>query len=311
MNPAELAQSQALPLELKIIKSQQRIREWYEHWRGQVYVSFSGGKDSTVLLRLVREIYPDVPAVFCDTGLEYPEVRQFALSVDNVKVLKPVKDFYSVIREEGYPILSKRTAQAIREYRTTKSDTFRAKILNGYTLPNGDISRRFSIPFKWLYLINAPFLISDKCCEYMKKRPFRAFEKENDLIPMTGEIATDGEQRLRNYLNTGCNAFNAKRPKSMPLGFWTEQDILQYLKNTGIPYSPIYGDIREHEGRLYMTGDRRTGCAFCMFGVHMKHGENRFMRMYRTHPKLWDYCIHKLGCGYVLNYIGVPYRGLF
>ena len=71
----ELRQMQSLPLELKILKTQLRIREWYEHWDGDVCVSFSGGKDSSVLLHLVRSMYPDVPAVFVDTGLEFPEIR--------------------------------------------------------------------------------------------------------------------------------------------------------------------------------------------------------------------------------------------
>ena len=60
----ELQQMQSLPLSAKVVMTQQRIREWYEHWDGMVYVSFSGGKDSTVLLHLVRDMYPDVPAVF-------------------------------------------------------------------------------------------------------------------------------------------------------------------------------------------------------------------------------------------------------
>jgi len=75
---------QALPLDLKIGLTKNRIRSWYEHWHGNVYVSFSGGKDSTVLLDLVRQDYPDVPAVFCDTGLEYPEIRDFVKTFDNV-----------------------------------------------------------------------------------------------------------------------------------------------------------------------------------------------------------------------------------
>ena len=65
----ELKQKQSLPLEAKIAMTLRRIREWYEYWDGNVYVSFSGGKDSTVLLHLVRQHYPGVPAVFSDTGL--------------------------------------------------------------------------------------------------------------------------------------------------------------------------------------------------------------------------------------------------
>lgn len=88
-----LAQRQSLPLEAKIEMSKKRIREWYEHYDGDVYVAFSGGKDSTVLLHLVRSMYPDVEAVFSDTGLEYPEIREFVKTIDNVTWVKPKKNF--------------------------------------------------------------------------------------------------------------------------------------------------------------------------------------------------------------------------
>jgi 3'-phosphoadenosine 5'-phosphosulfate sulfotransferase (PAPS reductase)/FAD synthetase len=296
---------------MKTVKSIQRIREWYDHWRGQVYVSFSGGKDSTVLLHLVRSIYPDVPAVFCDTGLEYPEIREFVKTFDNVEIIRPKMNFRDVIETHGYPVISKRVAQALRQYRNTKSDSFRETLLNGHVLRSGEISRRFTIPLKWRYLTNANFLISDKCCEVMKKGPLKEFESTMKRVPITGEIAAEGEQRLRNYLKTGCNSFDNKHPKSMPLGFWTEQDILRCLKDYEIPYCSIYGDIVEIDGQLRTTGANRTGCCFCMFGVHLEGSENRFMRMQRTHPALWKYCIYALGCGKVLNYIGVPYKSIF
>ena len=68
----DLKQMQSVPLHGKIVMTQQRIRQWYEHWEGQVYVGFSGGKDSTVLKHIVDSMYDDVPAVFVNTGLEYP-----------------------------------------------------------------------------------------------------------------------------------------------------------------------------------------------------------------------------------------------
>lgn len=101
---------QALPLNLKIAKTQNRIREWYNYYGGEVYVSFSGGKDSTVLLDIVRGLYPDIDAVYVDTGLEYPELRDFVKTIDNVTWLKPKKNFKSVIQEYGYPIVSKEVA---------------------------------------------------------------------------------------------------------------------------------------------------------------------------------------------------------
>ena len=97
----ELEKLQALPLEQKIRITVTRIIEWYQHYNGMVYVAFSGGKDSTVLLDIVRRIYPDVPAVFSDTGLEFPEVRQFAMSQKNVVVVRPEMNFRKVIEVYG------------------------------------------------------------------------------------------------------------------------------------------------------------------------------------------------------------------
>lgn len=109
----ELKQYQSLPLDAKVRMTQQRIREWYDYWDGNVYVSYSGGKDSTVLLHLVREIYPDVPAVFSDTGLEYPEIRKFAMKQENVTIVRPSMIFTDVIKKYGYPLVSKEVAEAI------------------------------------------------------------------------------------------------------------------------------------------------------------------------------------------------------
>ena len=98
----ELRRLQSLPLEDKITLTKLRIQEWYEHWGGAVFVSFSGGKDSTVLLKLVRELYPDVKAVYCDTGLEYPEVKEHVKSFDNVEIIRPKKTFKQVVEEYGW-----------------------------------------------------------------------------------------------------------------------------------------------------------------------------------------------------------------
>ncbi len=107
MEAWELQQMQSLPLKAKIIKSKKRIQEWFDYWGGNVYVSFSGGKDSTVLLHIARSIYPNIKAVFIDMGLEYPEIRSFVKTIGNVEWLKPERDFRSIILEYGYPIISK------------------------------------------------------------------------------------------------------------------------------------------------------------------------------------------------------------
>jgi len=110
IRPSLLRERQGYSLRGKIYLSQQRIREWYEHWEGKVYVAFSGGKDSTVLLDLVRKLYPEVPGVFADTGLEYPEIKEFVHSVDNIEWIRPRMSYRQVISaaDVGAPHLRKR-----------------------------------------------------------------------------------------------------------------------------------------------------------------------------------------------------------
>lgn len=299
---------QKLPLEVKILKSQQRIREWFEFFGGNVHVTYSGGKDSTVLLDLVRRIYPRVPALFVDTGLEYPEIKEHVRNTDNVIILRPLMSFPEVIKTYGYPVVSKKIARFIRDLQnpTNNNEATRNLRLTGYN-QKGQYCPTMKIPKKWLPLVDAPFKVSEQCCDVMKKEPFHRYEKQTNSKPMTGVMACESNLRERDYLQTGCNAFNLRNPISMPLGFWTEQDILQYLKKFNIPYASVYGDIIQTEKGLITTGEKRTGCMFCMFGVHLEKGENRFQRMAKTHPKLYDYCINKLECGKVLDYIGVKY----
>ena len=76
-------------------------------------MAFSGGKDSTVLLDIARKIYPDIEAVYNDTGLEYPELREFVKTIDNVTWLRPKENFKKVVQKYGYPVISKEVANKV------------------------------------------------------------------------------------------------------------------------------------------------------------------------------------------------------
>lgn len=256
------------------------------------YISFSGGKDSTVLLHLARQIYPNIPAVYIDTGLEFPEVREFALSQANIIKLVPKMNFKQVIEAYGYPVVSKEQAAFIQEYRDTKSEKLKDIRWNGNKYGRGKISK------KYRYLVNAPFKISDKCCDIMKKNPAQLFEKESGLHPIIGTMACESAQRKSNWLMYGCNAFNTKRPTSKPLSFWTEQDILEYIVKYKVSYSKAYGDIvKDKNGLWRTTGESRTGCMFCLFGVQYEKEPNKLQRMNVTHKHIHDWCCKDVECG--------------
>lgn len=285
-----------MPLDLKEGYTAKRIRSWYEHWHGQVYVSFSGGKDSTVLLDQVRRLYPEVPAVFVDTGLEYPEIRDFVKAIGNVVWLRPRMTFKQVIEKYGYPVISKKVSMGLDRYRNTKSQHQKLLRLYGGTNPSSGKKQYPSIPKKWRFLVDAPFKCSEQCCFALKKSPIKMYNRKSGLKAFVGTMACESNLREQQHLKTGCNAFDAKEPISTPLSFWGEEDIWAYIEKYDLSYSPIYD-----------MGESRTGCMFCMFGVHMEKGENRFQRMQRTHPVQYDYCINKLGLGAVLDFIGISY----
>ena len=287
----ELKRRQSLPLSEKIEMSQCVIETWWKHWDEQVYVSFSGGKDSTVLLHLVRSLFPNVPALFADTGLEYPEIKDFIKTVDNVFTERPKLSFRQVIDQYGYPVISKEQSRYLFEYRTSRSEKLKKIRLYGNEWNRGKISK------KWLFLLDAPFKISNKCCDKLKKFPVHKYEKKTGRKPFLGTTVDESSMRRNTYLRYGCNAFDNNRPTSSPLSFWKEQDIWDYIRQHSVPYSKIYD-----------MGYDRTGCMFCMYGVQAQKEPNRFQMMKKTHPKIYEYCINDLGCGEVMDYIGVNYQ---
>jgi 3'-phosphoadenosine 5'-phosphosulfate sulfotransferase (PAPS reductase)/FAD synthetase len=312
--------------------------------------SFSGGKDSTVLKHIVDNMWGvyDVPAVFVNTGLEYPEIQKFVKDIksgkfdcfnSNVEIIRPKMRFDEVLKKYGYPLISKDISSCV--YWAKRGSPTRLKRLNGeLKLKNGQPSM-FNCS-KWKFMLDAPFEISDECCRIMKKNPTKKYERETGRKPILGMLAEESLKRKTAWMKTGCNAFNLDRPQSQPMAFWTEQDILHYIKKFNVPYCSVYGDIvvkppsdiddgqisiidylgcYEPEDTLKTTGRDRTGCIFCMFGCHLEKEPNRFQRLKETHPRQYEYCINGgemvdgkwqpskegLGLGKVLDYIGVKY----
>lgn len=204
----DLKKMQSFDLQRKIQITQTRIIEWYEKNNGQVYVSFSGGKDSTVLLDLVRRIYPDVPAVFVDTGLEYPEIKQFVKTKDNVTILRPEMNFRQVIEKYGYPLISKEVSQKIYTARHCPNGVCASRFE-----PNNEhiqkYGKRYSL-LKWKQLKDSDIPISSMCCEIMKKRPSKKYEKKSKNKPIIGTMACESQLRKTRWMRGGVTISTLK-----------------------------------------------------------------------------------------------------
>jgi len=303
------AQRKNLPWEAKLNLTETRIIDWADYWDDLVYVSFSGGLDSTVLLHFVRKVLGnDIPAVFVDTGLEFPELVEFVEEFDNVITLRPPKSFRQVIKEYGYPVASKEVAAKIRKLRNGRlSDRYKNYLLHG------DERGKFGkLPECWKFLLDAPFNTSEQCCNVMKKAAFRKYQKQTGRYRYLGITQDEGYMRERQYEKTGCNVYDRDEPVSMPLGFWTRQDILQYVVENKLEICSVYGDIVCENGIYRTTEEQRTSCMFCAFGCHLESYPNRYQRMQVKYPQRWSYGMKPfedggLGFGTVLDYIKVPY----
>ena len=337
---ADLKAMQALPLTAKVEATTARAYDWIDKYGTDgVYLGFSGGKDSTVLRHLVHKIAPEVVSVFVDTGLEYPEVRRFAMSFDNVTVLRPKMRFDEVIKKYGYPLISKEVSECVSQARkyvraaprtayayrlnqlagstdtrgcTVQGVTMRTARIMGTltatnqiteTIPDKSDRSKFSL-VKWKPLLDVDFNISHLCCNVMKKQPSREYARQTGRKPILGSMASESRLRTEQWLKNGCNGFDMKSPVSNPMAFWTEQDVLQYIKDNHIEIASVYGEIDYVddqlsidfgdgvcERKLCTTGCARTGCCFCGFGLHLEKGETRFQRLRRTHPIQYQYCL--------------------
>lgn len=363
----ELYQWQALPLNIKVRMTAERIRNWVnEFGEDGVYLSFSGGKDSTVLGHIIREVcgYKNIPFVFVDVPTQYPELKQFAKTFDNLVILKPKISFAQVCEKYGFPMISKEVSNCVsgarkyvkyldmqksnntiltdrqtvpyacymadllgidrridkqnEQYKSLQigvipsGSEYRLRRLNGELTDSKGNYSQFNQE-KYKFFLEAPFEISDLCCDIMKKKPAHDYEKETGRKPIIATMASESVMRTQKWLQDGCNAFNVTRPHSNPMSFWTEQDVLLYIKENNLPICSVYGEVvTDYEAMgqcenqmsfadfgifdnerplLKTTGCQRTGCVLCGFGCHLEK-ESRFLRLKETHPKFYNLLYH-------------------
>lgn len=287
MTKEELLERQGWSLEKKIDHSLGVIEDFHAQLGGKVAVSFSGGKDSTVLLWLVRKLFPEVKGVFCNTGNEWPDIVKFVRGTENIDIIYPEMKPSEVIGGYGFPLISKDTAHKIW-YARHRPDSVVAKVGMG-EVGNG----KYKIPMCYRYLLDADYDVTSECCEILKKRPFAKYRKEHQVNFYIGTMACESLNRTSSYLRQGsCNHYDwvdRRRTKSLPLSIWMEEDIWACIERYKIPIADIY-----------RKGASRTGCMFCAFGAQFKD-DVRLKMVYDMYPKFYEKCMN-----YENN--GVTYR---
>lgn len=302
---------------------------------GEIAVSFSGGKDSAVLLYIMASAWTlskhkedPLMVFFADTSNEFVTARtyrkeyirwieeKFEIKIEYHEA-KADESYFNVVDTIGLPFISKKVSRMIRDVKEMfaklglKYSDIESHMPQHYTQKHIDsmieaadymrglgfsdtvvlnltkirsdnkIGRRF-LPVQYRPIIdNEEIVLSEKCCDILKKEPLKKAEKEiGNFLPVTGEMAMDSRDRM-----TGCNLFDSDRPKSKPLGPMTEQAILQFIYTRKLPIMPPYGECKCNEcGEYKLTGEQRTGCKLCGFGL--VYDPERFTRLYKFEPKI-------------------------
>lgn len=291
MTKEELYERQRWPLHQKVDHTLGVIDQFVSRMNGKVYLAFSGGKDSTVLMHLCEMLKPDILCSFVNTGCEYPSIVRFVRKMQaeghNVRIITPKIKPKEVWAKYGFPMVSKKVSHQI--------NLCRRNIQAGRPLPwyIDDPNSFYKVADKWRYLFHTAYNIDDHCCHVLKKEPQKRLAKELGLAPIIGVMASESNMREKDYIRQGqCNAFDEECPmksKSLPLSIWTDDDVWQFVKERHIELADIYD-----------KGVKRTGCVACGFGCQFAD-DTRLQVLYKTYPKLYNH---------VLNFEnnGVTYR---
>ena len=307
---------------------------------GEIAVSFSGGKDSAVLLYIMASAWTlskhkedPLMVFFADTSNEFVTARtyrkeyirwieeKFEIKIEYHEA-KADESYFNVVDTIGLPFISKKVSRMIRDVKEMfaklglKYSDIESHMPQHYTQKHIDsmieaadymrglgfsdtfvlnltkIRSDKKIGLRYLHVQYRPIndneqiVLSEKCCDILKKEPLKKAEKEiGNFLPVTGEMAMDSRDRMTAYRMTGCNLFDSDRPKSKPLGPMTEQAILQFIYTRKLPIMPPYGECKCNEcGEYKLTGEQRTGCKLCGFGL--VYDPERFTRLYKFEPKI-------------------------
>ena len=327
---------QNLPYEVKKRRAAERVHEFIREMdkRGcHCHVSV-GGLDSITLLLFIRSLGYDIPAISV-SNVEDKSIQKVHKEL-GIEVVRSYKTKVQVLNEVGFPVISKKIAGKIDtlQHPTEKNKTVRHAIITGECGEQGHFAKnsKMQLPKKWLHLFGGyenenegvnyqmpDFLVSNRCCYYIKEKPCDDWAKAHNSYPFLGMMASEGGQREDAIIDHGCNYYGKTVMRSAPFGPFYRQDLLQLALDLNVPVPEIYGEIaRKPDGTLYTTKAQRTGCGMCGFGIHLEKRPHRFDMLREHNEKEWHFWMYecctdkntgeKFGWGRVLDYIGVEWE---
>lgn len=315
--------------DFKVAHAEETAYKFLEHPQinGMAYVAV-GGLDSITLLCFLRSIGIDLPAVSVSV-LEDKSIQRVHKEL-GVTALKPLRSKVNVIKELGWPVLSKEIAGKISllQHPSEKNATVRHAIITGETGEFGGYRKntRMKLSQKWLEKFGgadaegaalgyaaASFLVSDKCCYYLKEKPCDDYAKESGRFPMMGLMASEGGRRQKALMLNGCNYISPGTKRSAPFAIFSRQDVLRLNRVLDAPVPEVYGEIvgvdadgthytaayireiaatepdRLDSITLRTTLAQRTGCSMCGFGITLEKRPHRFDLLREQNPQEWEF----------------------
>lgn len=274
-----------------------KIKEFFnwaiENKINEILISFSGGKDSTVLMELVIS---ERAKLQCDIKLTpayameitFPETIKFIKStvkkyqekydfVNSLYLVPPKKKWKEILNKHGYPIYSKIFSNNINKM--VNANTKTQQLLYGFGMKD---STFFKIPKDRLFLLDKAFTrykIANKCCDYIK-----GGLKHDKRPKFIGTLTEESEIRKRSWINNGCNIYSNQEAQSRPLSLWKEDEIINFIIKNKIEINPVYGlDLETKKMRF-----KRLGCSSCPFGSQFEKEKNRFELLKDYDPVLFE-----------------------
>lgn len=248
----------------RIEKIQSVIKKYGEE---NFYISFSGGKDSTVLSALVDMALPNnqIPRVYANTGIELNMIKDFVFDMsktdDRVVVIKPSVPVKQMLEMEGYPFKSKMHSSYVKKYQANGLEykSVRAYIRLEPTLSGRPVFRGCPKILKYQFTEENTLRISDMCCFRLKEEPLQKWQEQNNKkYSIVGIMREEGGRRF----NAQCLAFSGNKLKNFqPLVIitreWEDWFINTYSVDICDIYKPPYNFVR-------------TGCKGCPFAIKLQ-----------------------------------------